>query len=72
MKTLMITDDVYMKLAALKGKKSFGAAIDELIVESRAAKKNKLKKYFGILSDSEADEMRASIMEVRKNFKVRL
>ncbi|WP_083809349.1 antitoxin VapB family protein [Archaeoglobus veneficus] len=31
MKTITISDDVYEKLARIKGKKSFSAVIDELI-----------------------------------------
>ena len=66
MKTIMIRDDVYKKLVEIKGDKSFGEIIEELIEESLILRRRKLEKYFGILNGEEAEEMMKEIKEVRK------
>ena len=66
MKTIMIRDDVYKKLNEIKGNKSFSDIIEELIEESLSLRKKKLKKYFGILSKEEAEELEKEIKEMRK------
>jgi predicted CopG family antitoxin len=66
MKTIMIRNDVYKKLNEIKGNKSFSDIIEELIEESLSLKKKKLKKYFGILSKEEAEELEREIKEMRK------
>ena len=66
MKTIMIRDDVYRKLNEIKGNKSFSDIIEELIEESLSLRKKKLKKYFGILSKEEAEELEKEIKEMRK------
>ena len=66
MKTIMIRDDVYKKLNEIKGNKSFSDIIKELIEESLSLRKKKLKKYFGILSEEEAEELEKEIKEMRK------
>jgi len=67
MKTIMIRDDVYRKLNEIKGNKSFSDIIEELIEESLSLRKKKLKKYFGILSKEESEELEREIKEMRKN-----
>lgn len=71
MKTLMITDDVYRKLAAVKGKRSFSELLDDILTEAKKERNVRLAKFFNILNDKEADEMRKNVAEFRKNFKVR-
>ncbi len=71
MKTIMIKDQVYKKLAKLKGSKSFSELLDGMADESRTARMEALEKIRGILTDKEANAMRARIKEMRKNFKVR-
>jgi len=66
MKTIMIRDDVYRKLNEIKGNKSFSDIIEELIEESLSLRKKKLEKYFGILSEEEAEELGREIKEMRK------
>ncbi|NAZ26447.1 MAG: antitoxin [Nanoarchaeota archaeon] len=66
MKTIMIRDDVYRKLNEIKGNKSFSDIIEKLIEESLSLRKKKLKKYFGILSKEEAEELEREIKEMRK------
>jgi len=67
MKTIVIRDDVYRKLNEIKGNKSFSDIIEELIEESLSLRKKKLKKYFGILSKEESEELEREIKEMRKN-----
>jgi predicted CopG family antitoxin len=67
MKTIMIRDDVYNKLARIKGDKSFSDIIEELIEESINLRRKKIEKYFGILKDEEAEELKKEIYEMRKN-----
>jgi predicted CopG family antitoxin len=64
--TIMIRDDVYRKLNEIKGDKNFSDIIEELIEESLSLRKKKLKKYFGILSKEEAEELEREIEEMRK------
>jgi len=66
MKTIMIKDNVYRKLNEIKGDKSFSDIIEELIEESLSLRKKKLDKYFGILSEEEAEELEREIKEMRK------
>jgi predicted CopG family antitoxin len=67
MKTIMIRDDVYNKLAKIKGNKSFSDIIEELIEESISLRRKKIEKYFGILKKEEAEELKKEIYEMRKN-----
>jgi len=62
----MIRDDVYRRLVEIKGDKSFSEIIEELIEESLTVRRRKLEKYFGILSDKEAEEVMNEIKEARK------
>jgi len=66
MKTIMIRDDVYGRLVEIKGDKSFSEIIEELIEESLTVRRRKLEKYFGILSDREAEVVMDEIKEARK------
>jgi len=66
MKTIMIRDDVYNKLARIKGDKSFSDIIEELIEESISLRRKKIEKYFGILKE-EAEELKKEIYEMRKD-----
>jgi predicted CopG family antitoxin len=66
MKTIMIRDDVYRRLVEIKGDKSFSEIIEELIEESLTVRRRKLEKYFGILSDREAEVVMDEIKEARK------
>ena len=66
MKTIMIRDDVYRRLVEIKGDKSFSEIIEKLIEESLTVRRTKLEKYFGILSDREAEVVMNEIKEARK------
>ncbi|MFZ8849257.1 MAG: antitoxin VapB family protein [Thermoproteota archaeon] len=67
MKTIMIRDDVYNKLPKIKGNKSSSYIIEELIEESISLRRKKIEKYFGILKEEEAEELKKEIYEMRKN-----
>jgi len=67
MKTIMIRDDVYKKLVELKNDESFSEIIEKLIEDSINVRRNKLKKYFGILKDEEAKQLENEIANMRKN-----
>jgi len=66
MKTIMISEGVYRKLNEIKGNKSFSDIIEELIEELLSLRRKKLEKYFGILSEEEAEELEKEIKEIRK------
>ena len=66
MKTIMIRDDVYRRLVEIKGDKNFSEIIEKLIEESLTVRRTKLEKYFGILSDREAEVVMDEIKEARK------
>jgi predicted CopG family antitoxin len=70
MKTIMIRDDVYNKLARIKGDKSFSDIIEELIEESISLRRKKIEKYFGILKEEEAEELKKEIYEARRIYKL--
>ncbi len=63
----MIRDDVYKKLVELKNDESFSEIIEKLIEDSINVRRNKLKKYFGILKDEEAKQLENEIANMRKN-----
>jgi len=66
MKTIMIREGAYRKLNEIKGNKSFSDIIEELIEELLSLRRKKLEKYFGILSEEEAEELEKEIKEIRK------
>jgi predicted CopG family antitoxin len=70
MKTIMIRDDVYNKLARIKGDKSFSDIIEELIEESISLRRKKIEKYFGILKEEEAEELKKEIYEARRIYRL--
>ena len=64
MKTLMIRDEVYKKLKAIKKEKESFSDLLERLVES-VDNKIKLEKFFGILSEEEAEKLELETTEVR-------
>ena len=63
-KTITITEDVYTRLAALKGPaESFSDVL------RRVTGKHSMMELAGILSKKEADEMRSAIKGMRKGVK---
>ena len=72
MKTIMIKDQVYKKLAKIKGKRSFSELLDSLAESDRTAKMAAFEKLRGILTDKEAKGAYREIAEMRKQVKVRV
>ena len=66
MKTIMIRDEVYKKLVEIKGDKSFSDVIEELIEESLSLRKKRLERYFGVLSNEDAEELIKKIKDMRE------
>ncbi len=68
MKTISIRDDIYRKLADIKGEgESFSDVIEKLL-----EKKTDVRKYFGVLKDSETLEEIEKCLEMRKHARIRL
>lgn len=71
MRTIMISDQAYEKLASMKGGKSFTELLTELANSVRQSRKSALLKFAGIMSKDEAEELQAEVSEIRKGFKAR-
>ena len=69
MKTISIRDDVYKKLAEMKEEgESFSDVIEKLLKR----KNTNIKKYFGVLKNSEVlDEIEKSL-EMRRSARLRI
>lgn len=72
MKTIMISDDAYQKLAAIKGKKSFTDLISEIVDAVKQKKKDDIMKFAGIINDEEAKEMEQIVRQVRGRARARI
>ena len=70
-KTIMVRDDIYNRLLSLKGDSSFSEVIARLLEESRAARLVRLRRYFGILSEGEADELERIVEDLRGRLRIR-
>ncbi len=75
MKTIMISDEAYRKLAAIKGSMSFTELVSMLADRARGSREAKLEALRGIrgmLTNKEADEALAEIRRIRANAKARI
>ena len=68
----MIRDDIYNRLLSLKGDSSFSEVIARLLEESKTARVDRLRRYFGILKDEEAEELERIVEELRSRLRIRL
>lgn len=71
MRTIMIKDTVYEKLAKMKDGKSFSELLEELAERDLNRKREAFRKMAGMLTKSEVKEMKKRIEEMRKMVKVR-
>ena len=71
-KTIMVRDDIYNRLLSLKGDSSFSEVIARLLEESRVARLVRLRRYFGILSEEEAEDLERIVGELRSRLRIRL
>ncbi len=72
MKTIMISDEAYRKLASIKGKKSFTELVSELVDRLKQANIGDVMKFAGIISKDEADDLQKTLAKIRKNFRARI
>lgn len=69
MKTISIRDDVYSKLTEMKDEReSFSDVIEKLL----RRKNTNIKRYFGVLKDSEVLEEIEKSLEMRKSARFRI
>ena len=69
MKTISIRDDIYSKLTEMKDEReSFSDVIEKLLKR----KNTNIKRYFGVLKDSEVLEEIEKSLEMRKSARFRI
>jgi predicted CopG family antitoxin len=68
MKKITVSDEVYRKLAALKGGRSFSEVIDELI---RANVRKRAEMIIAISKGGVSPELEEAVRLVRRRFKAR-
>jgi predicted CopG family antitoxin len=71
MKTIMISDETYGKLALIKGRKSFTVLLSEMADKLKQDNKDEILKFAGIMNEKEADELQTFVAIVRKRARVR-
>lgn len=71
MKTIMISDEAYQKLASRKGKKSFTELLIELSDNAKQTSTGDLLQFAGIMPSEEAEAVERVIKKVRKNARMR-
>ena len=72
MKTIMVTDEAYEKLASLKGSKSFTVTISELVDRLKKNNVKDIMQFAGIIDDDEAEELQKVVARIRKNARSRI
>ncbi|MCL5404613.1 MAG: antitoxin VapB family protein [Candidatus Marsarchaeota archaeon] len=72
MKTIMLSDEAYKKLASIKGSKSFTKLVLELVDKVKGVKLADLDKFFGIIRSDEARSLQMHAAKIRRRFKVRV
>jgi predicted CopG family antitoxin len=72
MKTIMVSDESYNKLLSIKGTKSFTELLSEIVDRLKSDKMSDIDGFFGMMKDSEAEELREFVKRTRGSAKVRL
>ena len=70
MKTITISDEVYRKLASIKGDKTFSQIIDELIMRDVNKRVEKIIEVATRKSEG-VEELEEIVKNIRRTFKVR-
>ncbi|MCL4382134.1 antitoxin VapB family protein [Candidatus Marsarchaeota archaeon] len=65
-KTIMISDETYRKLAAIKDKKSFTILLSEMVDKLKQNNKDKILKFAGIIDIKDAEELQNFVVKIRK------
>lgn len=71
MKTIMLSDEAYKKLASIKDGRSFTELISELVDEVKHTKLANIEEFFGIISEQEAKSLYKITKQVRSRAKRR-
>lgn len=71
MKTVMLSDEAYKKLASIKGSKSFTEIVSELVDKVKGVKLADIDKFFGIIGSDEAQSLQTNATKIRRRFRVR-
>lgn len=71
MKSIMVTDQTYAKLASIKADKSFTELLAELVDGLKKTRTHDILKFAGIIDEREAKELYAAVDRVRKGFGAR-
>ena len=72
MKTIMIGDETYKKLKNMKGEKSFSKFLSALAENVKYRSKDSIKRFYGILTEKEAEIWEKAIMDSRNNMRERV
>ena len=72
MKTIMIDDETYKKLKNMKGEKSFSKFLSILAENAKHGSKDSIKRFYGTLTEKEAEIWEKAIMDSRNNMRERL
>ena len=71
-KLISVSEEVYNELSSIKGDGSFNELLKSLITEEkRKGDMASFEKFFGVLKGREAEALRKTSKEFRKNFKAR-
>ncbi len=70
MKTIMISDETYKKLASMKGKRSFTQLLSDMADHTRTAKLEDIDQFFGVMGKDEAERLQKSVAKHRRQFRV--
>lgn len=72
MKTIMISDEAYRKLASIKGKRSFTGLVLDVVEGIKQKKRDDIMRFAGIMSNAEAATIERIAMKVRLRAKARV
>ena len=71
MKTIIIDDEIYKKLKNMKGEKSFSKFLSILAANAEYGSKDRIKRFYGILTEKEAEIWEKEIMDSKNNMSER-
>ena len=71
MKTIIIDYETYKKLKNMKGEKSFNKFLSILAAKAEYGSKDSINRFYGILTEKEAEIWEKAIMDTRNNMRER-
>jgi predicted CopG family antitoxin len=72
MKTIMLSDEAYKKLASIKGDKSFTELVIVLVDRLKQTNTKEIMKFAGIMNDKEAEKLQKIVKNIRKRARARI